>query len=229
MNNSENRMQEAIYDISLNVANFMKQDWWRRMPEDSRAVFEQVVECAKFYEAYYPMDDPDYLEHIDMLALAWFKEEAHAAMTEEEQTYLWKFQRIAEQIRKHIPDGWNSYDYDCWCHLEFVAHDQVTADEYHILNGKLDDLMELDVKDREKIRKMLYEIRNPEKTWEITITQTHHVTFTAYVKARSEQEAIEEFDHQNGNGKFEKEWRDAMDYAVVTDEDMTVEPVSEEE
>ena len=229
MNNSENRTQEAIYDISLNVANFMKQDWWCKMPEDSRMVFEQVVRCARFYEKYYPEDDPDYLEQIDMLALAWFKDEAHVTLTDEEQTYLWKDQRIAEQIRKHIPDGWNDYDYDCWCHLEFRAHDQVTADEYHELNGKIDDLMELDTGDREKIRKMLHEIRNPEKTWEITITQTHHVTFTAYVKARSEQEAIEEFDHQNGNGKFEKEWRDAMDYAVVTDEDMTVEPVSEEE
>ena len=229
MNNSENRMQEAIYDITLNVVCFMKQDWWRGMPEDSRMVFEQVVECARFYENCYPEDDPDYLEHIDMLALAWFKDEAHVTLTDEEQTYLWKNQRIAEQIRKHIPDGWNDYDYDCWCHLEYVADDQVTADEYHELNGKFDDLMELDVEDREKIRKMLHEIRNPEKTWEITITQTHHVTFTAYVKARSEQEAIEEFDHQNGNGKFEKEWRDATDYAEVTDEDMTVEPVSEEE
>lgn len=229
MNNSETRMQEAIYDISLNVAGFMKQDWWRGMPEDSRMVFDLVVECARFYENCYPEDDPDYLEHIDMLALAWFKDEAHVTLTDEEQTYLWDYPRIAEQIRKHIPDGWNDYDYDCWCHLEYVADDQVTADEYHILNGKFDDLMELDVKDREKIRKMLHEIRNPEKTWEITITQTHHVTFTAYVKARSEQEAIEEFDHQNGNGKFEKEWRDATDYAEVTDEDMTVEPVSEEE
>ena len=28
MNNSETRMQEAIYDISLNVADFMKQTIW---------------------------------------------------------------------------------------------------------------------------------------------------------------------------------------------------------
>lgn len=164
MNNSENRMQEAIYDITLNVVSFMKQDWWRGMPEDSRMVFDQVVKCAKFYEENWPNDDPDYLEHIDMLALAWFEDEAHVTLTDEEQTYLWKDQRIAEQIRKHIPDGWNDYDYDCWCHLEFVADDQVTADEYHELNGKFDDLMELYVEDREKLRKMLYEIRNHEKT-----------------------------------------------------------------
>lgn len=229
MNNSETRMQEAIYDISLNVANFMKQDWWRGMPEDSRMVFDQVWKCAKFYEENWPKDDADYLEHIDMLALAWFKEEARVTLTDEEQSYLWGCQRIAEQIRKHIPDGWNDYDYDCWCHLEFLADDQVTADEYHIINGKIDDLMGLDAEYRETLRKMLQEIRNPEKTWEITITQTHHVTFTAYVKARSEQEAIEEFDHQNGNGKFEKEWRDAADYAVVTDEDMTVKALKPEE
>lgn len=228
MNNSENRMQECIFDITTTVCGLIKEGWGP-LDMDSRDVFQEVVKCADYYEKYYPTEDEDYLENIDGLAIAWFKSWWHLTLTDEEQTYLWKDQRIAEQIRKHIPDGWNDYDYDCWCHLEYVADDQVTADEYHELNGKFDDLMELDVEDHEKIRKMLHEIRNPEKTWEITITQTHHVTFTAYVKARSEQEAIEEFDYQNGNGKFEKEWRDATDYAEVTDEDMTAEPVSEEE
>lgn len=161
------RMHECIFDITTVVygkGGLRWQDWWPQ-DLDSREVFRQVCECAKWYEEYFPDDDSgDYLFDIEMLARAWFKDEYGESLTQEEKTYLFKDQRIGAQIRLHLDEGWDGYDYDNWCNVEYVVGEPINDKEYHALNGIFDSLAELDVGDRAEVKAKLEEIRlNQEK------------------------------------------------------------------
>lgn len=219
------RMHECIFDITTVVygeGGLRWRDWWPQ-DLDSREVFRQVCECAKWYEEHFPDDDSgDYLFDIEMLARAWFKDEYHEHLTEEEKTYLFKNQRIGAYIRLHLDEGWDGYDYDNWCILENVLGEKITDKEFHKLNEVFTP-MELDEDDRTRVKEELENIRNPMKLYVIRIVQHKNVDFSVVVKAHCQEEAEMIFQQKNDDDEYAEAWMDANDFADIEDETMSVE------
>ena len=225
------RMHECIFDITTIVygrCGLRWQDWWPQ-DSDSRDVFESVCECAKFYEDFFPDDDSeDYLFDIEMLARAWFKDEYGESLTQEEKTYLFKDQRIGAYIRLHLDEGWNGYDYDSWCNVEYVVGEPINDKEYHALNEIFASLAELDARDRAEVKAKLEEIRHPEKEYVVRILQRATVDFSVVVKAHSKEEAKRIFEERNNHDMYWDEWQAAREDAVygsIDDEEMSIEEV----
>lgn len=222
------RMHECIFDITTVVygeGGLRWRDWWPQ-DLDSREVFRQVCECAKFYEDFFPDDDSgDYLFDIEMLANAWFKDEYDEPLTQEEKSYLFKNQRIGAQIRLHLDEGWDEYDYDNWCNVEYVVGEQINDKEYHALNGIFDSLAELGIGDRDLVKEKLENIRNPMKEYVVRIVQHKNVDFSVVVKAHCQEEAEMIFKQKNDDDEYAEEWMDANDFADIEDESMSIEEV----
>lgn len=222
------RLMECVFDATATVygkCGLIEADWWEDW-HDSRDVYAEIKDIAEFYEDYYPEDDEEYLTNIDRLTRAWFKNFAGVTLTDEEEMYLCCDQKIAEYIRKHIPEGWSKYDYDCWENLEHVLGCEIDDTEYHKINGQVDDLMELGLGDRDRMLKMLEEIRNPMKDYVIRIVQHRNVDFSVVVKAHSKEEAFEVYEKNNDRGDYDMEWIDAATcFAEIIDEHQSVEEV----
>lgn len=223
------RMNECIFDITTVVygeGGLRWRDWWPQ-DLDSREVFRQVCECAKFYEDFFPDDDSgDYLFDIEMLARAWFKDEYDEPLTQEEKSYLFKNQRIGAQIRLHLDEGWDEYDYDNWCNVEYVVGEPINDKEYHALNGIFDSLAELGIGDRAEVKAKLEEIRLPEKEYVVRILQRATVDFSVVVKAHSKEEAKRIFEERNNHDMYWDEWQEAREDAEYgRDEEMSIEEV----
>lgn len=222
------RMHECIFDITTVVygrCGLRWQDWWPQ-DSDSRDVFESVCECAKFYEDFFPDDDSeDYLFDIEMLARAWFKDEYGESLTQEEKTYLFKDQRISAYIRLHLDEGWDEYDYDSWCNVEYVVGEPINDKEYHALNEIFASLAELDARDRAEVKAKLENIRNPMKEYVVRIVQHKNVDFSVVVKAHCKEEAAMIFRQKNDDDEYAEEWADANDFADIEDESASIEEV----
>ena len=59
-------------------------------------------------------------------------------------------------------------------------------------------------------------------TYEINITQTLRLHFSALVEANSRDEAMVKFAEQNARGVFDIEWAEASDNEEILNEEVTV-------
>lgn len=230
MNSEEKaiRMNECIYDITVELPAMMKQEWFSD-DIDSRVVFFQVRECAEFYEDTYPEDDDEYLTNISDLAWAWFRNFFGEAQTPRDDLMLCSNQRVAQFIRDHEREGYSLYDYDCWINIEDIVGEEITADEYHKINSAFDDdLLEYGQEDAPAFKKVLENIRRV-KTYKIIKVRNVRQVFETQVKANSEVEARVVFDALDEQDEFEEEWADAVDYAEVLSEETTVREVDEDD
>ncbi len=221
MDNRQTRIQECIFDATMVMTFLQDKEWWPK-DTDSRNIFFEIQDIAKFYEDHYPEDDPDYLTNIEYLTEAWFSQWVGLTLTNFLDSFLWKNQRIAKAIRENIDTG---DDYDFGVNAEQILGREITMAEYSKLAAAVEpDLMGMNKSDKAKLEEIL---NPPKKRWTIKIRQVAIINFEAEVEAATEQEAIEEFDRRNGNDEFSENWADANDYADITDENMTIEEMED--
>ena len=223
----ENDMrEEVIFDATCEVYGVYG-DVLTERDIDSRTIFMEIRDFTDFWmEKYEPIlgdviPEDAYLEYVTLAALCWFKSYLGFTLTIDDELMLCNEQRIAQSCRNY---GLTLYDYDRWLHLEKIVDDQLTNEEYQLLNGQLkDDILDIDNCEGNKkdIRKKLEDIRNPKQIIPVYMTVKQRVK--TFVKLPASSSGTDILDHAQENvlnGEYENDlcWEidadDIEDYSI---------------
>ena len=147
---------EAMFD-----ATYAAQDWLGRHAHeieetDSRDTFQACFTAVDRYCATFPdNDDPDYMDHIELLTHLALRDSYCLDLTPLHELLLngCEYPKIAWYCQDN---NMTLYDYDCWENLCHVMGEEMTYEQFHLINGWYDDdLAAADKSDRLTFRRML--------------------------------------------------------------------------
>lgn len=149
-------MLEAMFDATYAAQNWLACHATEIEEVDSRDTFRSCMKAVEVYmEAFPDNDDPEYMEHIEHLTYISCRATYGLPFDELDELLLegCDYPKIAWYCYDH---DMTQYDYDCWANLNNIMGEEMTFEQFHLINGWYnDDLAAADETDRLSFRWML--------------------------------------------------------------------------